>query len=197
MNVVVAPSGDFSVYTLTLLTSPTPRRNRRPRLVSTRRRPRRTSSSTSTAPATSTAADDRGVPAGRRDPAADQLPGQGLPRLRSGDARPALAAGAAVARSATRRTSASSSSRCWPTSADQLSYRQDVIATEAYLGTARLRTSARRHARLVDYTDRRGRQRPGLAPASCSAPRPDGIMLPAGTRCATLFPGANAPFLDA
>ena len=34
---------------------------------------------------------------------------------------------------------------------DQLSYRQDVIATEAYLGTARLRTSARRHARLVDY----------------------------------------------
>lgn len=35
--------------------------------------------------------------------------------------------------------------------ADHLSYRQDVIATEAYLGTARLRTSIRRHARLVDY----------------------------------------------
>jgi hypothetical protein len=34
---------------------------------------------------------------------------------------------------------------------DHLSYRQDAIATEAYLGTARLRTSARRHARLVDY----------------------------------------------
>jgi baseplate J-like protein len=34
---------------------------------------------------------------------------------------------------------------------DYLSYRQDAIATEAYLGTARLRTSARRHARLVDY----------------------------------------------
>jgi len=35
--------------------------------------------------------------------------------------------------------------------ADQLSYRQDAVATEAYLGTARRRISARRHARLVDY----------------------------------------------
>jgi hypothetical protein len=35
--------------------------------------------------------------------------------------------------------------------ADHLSYRQDAIATEAYLGTARTRTSIRRHARLVDY----------------------------------------------
>jgi hypothetical protein len=34
---------------------------------------------------------------------------------------------------------------------DYLSYRQDAIATEAYLGTARLKTSIRRHARLVDY----------------------------------------------
>lgn len=34
---------------------------------------------------------------------------------------------------------------------DYLAYRQDAIATEAYLGTARLRTSVRRHARLVDY----------------------------------------------
>jgi hypothetical protein len=35
--------------------------------------------------------------------------------------------------------------------ADNLSYRQDVIANEAYLGTARQRVSVRRHARLVDY----------------------------------------------
>ncbi len=35
--------------------------------------------------------------------------------------------------------------------ADQLSYRQDAVATEAYLGTARRRVSVRRHARLVDY----------------------------------------------
>ncbi|MEA2491127.1 MAG: hypothetical protein QOH21_2919 [Acidobacteriota bacterium] len=35
--------------------------------------------------------------------------------------------------------------------ADHLSYRQDAVATEAYLDTARLRTSVRRHVRLVDY----------------------------------------------
>ena len=34
---------------------------------------------------------------------------------------------------------------------DGLSYRQDAVATEAYLGTARKRVSVRRHARLVDY----------------------------------------------
>ncbi|MDB4891948.1 MAG: putative baseplate assembly protein, partial [Gemmatimonadetes bacterium] len=34
---------------------------------------------------------------------------------------------------------------------DQLSYFQDAVATEAYLGTARRRTSLRRHAVLVDY----------------------------------------------
>jgi hypothetical protein len=35
--------------------------------------------------------------------------------------------------------------------ADNLSYRQDAIANEAYLATARQRVSIRRHARLVDY----------------------------------------------
>jgi hypothetical protein len=35
--------------------------------------------------------------------------------------------------------------------ADHLSYQQDAVATEAYLGTARSRISLRRHARLVDY----------------------------------------------
>lgn len=34
---------------------------------------------------------------------------------------------------------------------DYLSYRQDAIATEAYLGTARKRISVKRHARLADY----------------------------------------------
>ncbi len=34
---------------------------------------------------------------------------------------------------------------------DYLSYYQDAAATEAYLGTARRRTSVRRHARLLDY----------------------------------------------
>jgi hypothetical protein len=40
--------------------------------------------------------------------------------------------------------------------ADELSYRQDSAATEAYLATARLRTSLRRHARLVDYVVHEG-----------------------------------------
>lgn len=34
---------------------------------------------------------------------------------------------------------------------DNLSYHQDAVATEAYLDTARLRVSVRRHAQLVDY----------------------------------------------
>ena len=34
---------------------------------------------------------------------------------------------------------------------DYLSYQQDAVATEAYVGTARQRVSVRRHARLVDY----------------------------------------------
>ena len=46
--------------------------------------------------------------------------------------------------------------------ADQLSYQQDAIATEAYLGTARQRASLRRHALLVDYPMHDGCKRPGL-----------------------------------
>lgn len=35
--------------------------------------------------------------------------------------------------------------------ADHLSYQQDAVGTEAYLGTARSRISLRRHAKLMDY----------------------------------------------
>jgi hypothetical protein len=35
--------------------------------------------------------------------------------------------------------------------ADHLSYYQDAVATEAYLGTARKRVSVRRHTRMLDY----------------------------------------------
>lgn len=35
--------------------------------------------------------------------------------------------------------------------ADQISYQQDAVATEAYLETARRRVSVRRHVRLIDY----------------------------------------------
>jgi hypothetical protein len=40
---------------------------------------------------------------------------------------------------------------------DYLSYQQDAVATEAYLGTARRRTSVRRHSRLVGYPMHDGR----------------------------------------
>ncbi|MCY1083068.1 baseplate J/gp47 family protein [Archangium lansingense] len=39
---------------------------------------------------------------------------------------------------------------------DTLSYYQDAVSAEAYLGTARRRTSLRRHARLLDYTVHEG-----------------------------------------
>ncbi|MBD2511500.1 putative baseplate assembly protein [Nostoc sp. LEGE 12447] len=39
---------------------------------------------------------------------------------------------------------------------DYLSYYQDAVATEAYLDTSRLRISARRHGRLVDYAIHEG-----------------------------------------
>lgn len=40
---------------------------------------------------------------------------------------------------------------------DYLSYQQDAVAAEAYLGTARRRTSVRRHVRLLDYPMHDGR----------------------------------------
>lgn len=71
--------------------------------------------------------------------------------------------------------------------ADQLAYQQDAVATEAYLNTARLRTSLRRHALLVDYHVHEG----------CNArvwlqlrPSAAGVVLPRlGTRFYTRVPG--------
>ena len=45
---------------------------------------------------------------------------------------------------------------------DLLHYRLDAVATEAFLDTARLRTSVRRHARLVDYRMHDGCRGPGV-----------------------------------
>lgn len=76
--------------------------------------------------------------------------------------------------------------------ADHLSYRQDVVATEAYLGTARLRSSVRRHARLVDYYVSEGcNARAWLRVTVTTA----GTVLPASTTCATSVPGAAPPLL--
>jgi hypothetical protein len=70
---------------------------------------------------------------------------------------------------------------------DHLSYQQDAVATEAYIGTARRRVSIRRHALLVDYFMHDG----------CNArawldvqTRADGVTLdPAATRFCTSVPG--------
>jgi hypothetical protein len=64
---------------------------------------------------------------------------------------------------------------------DHLSYFQDAVATEAYLGTARRRVSARRHARLLDYfvhdgTNARAWVFIEVTPAGSA----DGQSLPAG-----------------
>jgi hypothetical protein len=62
--------------------------------------------------------------------------------------------------------------------ADRLSYHQDAVATEAYLGTARRRPSVRRHARLADYRMHDGcNARTWLALKSAAGDQP----VPAGT----------------
>lgn len=66
--------------------------------------------------------------------------------------------------------------------ADRLSYRQDVIATEAYLGTARQRISVRRHARLVDYRLHEGCNARAFVQLQVLG---SGVLLPARTRLLT------------
>jgi hypothetical protein len=76
---------------------------------------------------------------------------------------------------------------------DYLSYEQDAVATEAYLGTARRRVSARRHARLVDYFMHDGCNARAWAQVRVKA---DGVELPKGTRLLTRLdepPGVLQP----
>jgi hypothetical protein len=66
---------------------------------------------------------------------------------------------------------------------DILSYQQDAVATEAYLGTARSRISVRRHARLLDYRLHDGcNARVWLAIDAAAGSASDGATVPAGTR---------------
>lgn len=65
---------------------------------------------------------------------------------------------------------------------DHLSYFQDAVATEAYLGTARQRISVRRHARLLDYPMHDGcNSRTWVCVAIDQNGDADGNVLPAGT----------------
>jgi hypothetical protein len=61
---------------------------------------------------------------------------------------------------------------------DSLSYRQDAVATEAYIETARRRVSVRRHARLVDYFMHDGSN----ARAWVQIQAQDPLTVPAGTQ---------------
>jgi uncharacterized phage protein gp47/JayE len=73
---------------------------------------------------------------------------------------------------------------------DYLSYRQDAIATEAYLGTARSRVSVRRHARLVDY-----RMHDGVcARVWLHIPVTADAVLPKGTQAFTQIDGLPVQF---
>ena len=65
---------------------------------------------------------------------------------------------------------------------DYLSYQQDAVATEAYLGTARRRVSVRRHARLVDYFMHDGSNARVWVHVEVSA---DSVALPKGTQLFT------------
>jgi hypothetical protein len=71
--------------------------------------------------------------------------------------------------------------------ADQLAYQQDAVATEAYLETARLRTSLRRHALLVDYHLHEGCNARVWLQLQTEA---ESVVLPQkGTRFCTRVPG--------
>ena len=69
---------------------------------------------------------------------------------------------------------------------DFLSYYQDAVATEAYLGTARKRISVRRHARLLDYAIHEGSNaRAWVCLEVERSSDADGATLPAGTQLLT------------
>jgi hypothetical protein len=76
--------------------------------------------------------------------------------------------------------------------ADRVSYLQDAVNTEAYIGTARSRISLRRHARLVDYQVQEGANARAWI---CLAASADGVKVPAGTQFYPLVPGL-APSVD-
>jgi hypothetical protein len=75
--------------------------------------------------------------------------------------------------------------------ADHLSYRQDAVATEAYLGTARSRISLRRHARLVDYRVDEGENARCWVQFKIQKDR-EGVLLPARTLVLPRIAGLTA-----
>lgn len=70
--------------------------------------------------------------------------------------------------------------------ADHVSYQQDAVGTEAYLGTARSRISLRRHAKLVDYRLDEGANARTWMYVKVSE---DNVVLPCGTAFYPRVPG--------
>jgi hypothetical protein len=75
--------------------------------------------------------------------------------------------------------------------ADHLSYQQDGVSTEAYLGTARNRISLRRHARLVDYPIGEGCNARAWICLTLVTGGPN-VPVPKGTRFYVRVPGLPA-----
>ncbi len=76
--------------------------------------------------------------------------------------------------------------------ADYLSYYQDAVASEAYLSSARLRRSVRRHARLLDYFLHEGCNARVWVQIIVTA---DGVRLAQGSHLLTDIPGLK-PVID-
>jgi len=70
--------------------------------------------------------------------------------------------------------------------ADHLSYQQDAVGTESYLGTARSRISLRRLAKLVDYQIGEGNNARTWVYLFAAK---DGVTIPSGTLAFPLVPG--------
>ena len=83
-------------------------------------------------------------------------------------------------------------------SADQLSYQQDAVATEAYLRTARKRISLRRHARLMDYFISEGCNARTWVHVEVSADVTGigGPAIPTGTKITTEIPNQQTVIVD-
>jgi hypothetical protein len=75
--------------------------------------------------------------------------------------------------------------------ADHLSYYQDAVATEAYLSTARLRRSVRRHVRLLEYYLQEGCN----ARAWVQVQVGNHLFLPARTRLLPRLPDFDGPVI--
>ncbi|MGA7314734.1 MAG: hypothetical protein WBX22_12265 [Silvibacterium sp.] len=76
--------------------------------------------------------------------------------------------------------------------ADRVSYLQDAVNTEAYIGTARSRISLRRHTRLVDYRISEGANARVWV---CLTASHDGVTVPIKTQIYPLVSGL-APAID-